>query len=70
MISVAIAGDRSPRMRLLLQVHDELLVEAEAKDRQHAADEVKRLMEGAVPQLGVPFPVRISVSDKSWATCC
>ena len=69
MIAVEIAGNSSPQLRLLLQVHDELLIEAKAAEWECAADEVRRLMEGAVKLNDVAFPVRIAVSNENWAAC-
>lgn len=48
-----------PSARLLLQVHDELVVEADAADAEAVADAVRRDMEGCLP-LAVPLAVTAS----------
>ena len=48
--------------RLLLQVHDELLVEAPAGEARHVADLVKKHMEGAA-QLAVPLVADVGIGD-------
>ena len=53
--------------RLILQVHDELIVEADAKDAQRAAEILKREMEEAV-RLSVPLTVELNVGQ-SWFDC-
>ena len=53
--------------KLILQVHDELIVEASEKDAEQAADILKREMEHAV-SLKVPLPVDLSIGD-SWFDC-
>lgn len=64
-----------PCARLIGQIHDELLFEVEAADAckgpggelqqpgqalLHVAGVVRRVMEGAAPQLDVPLPVKLS----------
>ncbi len=46
--------------RLILQVHDELVVESSAADAPRAAEILKQAMEGAVP-LSVPLTVDLSI---------
>ena len=53
--------------RLILQVHDELIVEAPEAEAERAAEIVKREMEGAV-SLAVPLTVEVSVG-KTWYDC-
>ncbi len=48
--------------RLLMQVHDELLVEASAATVEHVAEVLKREMEGAV-SLDVPLIVDVGIAD-------
>lgn len=48
--------------RLLMQVHDELLVEAPASEAQRVANILKREMEGAV-QLAVPLVADVGIGD-------
>jgi len=48
--------------RLLMQVHDELLVEASADTAEHVAGILKREMEGAV-SLDVPLIVDVGIAD-------
>lgn len=53
--------------KLILQVHDELIVESSEKDAEQAADILKREMENAV-SLKVPLPVDLSIGY-SWFDC-
>jgi DNA polymerase-1 len=68
LIKVAMIGIhealRSERLatRLLLQVHDELVLEAPEAEAPHAAELVKRHMEGAA-QLAVPLVVSVGVGS-------
>ncbi len=48
--------------QLLMQVHDELLVEAPASESEHAAGILKREMEAAV-KLDVPLVVDVGIAD-------
>lgn len=48
--------------QLLMQVHDELLVEASAASVEHVAEVLKREMEGAV-SLDVPLIVDVGIAD-------
>jgi DNA polymerase-1 len=48
--------------QLLMQVHDELLVEASAETAEHVADVLKREMESAV-SLDVPLIVDVGIAD-------
>jgi DNA polymerase-1 len=48
--------------QLLMQVHDELLVEASAETAEHVAEVLKREMEGAV-SLDVPLIVDVGIAD-------
>lgn len=50
--------------KLILQVHDELIIEASKKDAAVAADILKREMEGAV-SLSVPLTAEVSMGE-SW----
>ncbi len=50
--------------RLILQVHDELIIETSEKDKQKAAEILKEEMENAV-KLAVPFTVDVGEGD-SW----
>ena len=50
--------------RLILQVHDELIVEASEKDAERAAEILREQMEGAV-ELSVPLTVDLS-TGKRW----
>lgn len=53
-----------PAARLILQIHDELIVEAPNEDAQKAADILKREMESAV-KLNVPLLADVKIG-KSW----
>ncbi|MBO7739939.1 MAG: DNA polymerase I, partial [Clostridia bacterium] len=53
--------------KLILQVHDELIVEAPEAEAARAAEIVKREMEGAV-SFAVPLTVEVSVG-KTWYDC-
>jgi DNA polymerase-1 len=55
-----------PGARLLLQVHDELLLEAPAREAEAAAARVKTAMEEALP-LDVPVHVDVGIG-KDWAS--
>ncbi len=48
--------------QLLMQVHDELLVEAVADTAEHVAEVLKREMESAV-SLDVPLVVDVGIAD-------
>jgi DNA polymerase I len=50
------------RARMLMQVHDELLMEAPAEEAERVAQVVKREMENAV-ELDVPLVVEIGIAD-------
>jgi DNA polymerase-1 len=58
----ALAGTRS---RLLLQVHDELVVEAPAEDAESVAQQMRSIMENAM-KLDVPLNVDVGIG-KNWA---
>ena len=49
---------------MLLQVHDEIVFEAEKKDAEKAAKEIKKVME-AVADYKVPLVVDVEVG-KNW----
>jgi DNA polymerase-1 len=57
-----LSAEKSPA-RLLLQVHDELILEAPARDAEHIAAIVKEEMENAV-SLAVPLRVGIEISGR------
>lgn len=48
--------------KLILQVHDELIVEARKEDAEKAAQILRECMEGAV-SLGVPLNVEVNIAD-------
>ncbi|KAG7674871.1 hypothetical protein KSW81_002381 [Nannochloris sp. 'desiccata'] len=52
--------------RLVLSIHDEFLLEVDARCVQKVALELRAAMEGVVPWLSVPLPVKISVGKSSW----
>ena len=58
---------RFPRSLLLLQVHDELLLEIPEEDVEEVGEMVVREMEGAL-ELNVPLAVEGGVG-KSWYSC-
>jgi DNA polymerase-1 len=64
MLSVHRAIARHPGARLLLQVHDELLLECPEGDAAVVADLVRREMQGCYP-LNVPLTVSIG-TGKTW----
>ena len=53
--------------KLILQVHDELIVEAPEAEAERAAEIVKREMEGAV-SFAVPLTVEVSIGE-TWYDC-
>lgn len=55
----------SPRTRLLLQVHDELVLEVPDKEVEHIARTIKELME-SVEKFGVPLLIEAK-AGKNWA---
>jgi len=57
-------ADRRLSTRLILQVHDELLFEGPAGEREDVASIVRAAMEGAI-QISVPLVVEIG-SARSW----
>jgi len=59
------AALRGSRSRMLLQVHDELVVESPAAEAEETAATVKRIMEEALP-LAAPLKVDIGIGD-NWA---
>ena len=60
-------ADSPPRGAfLVLQLHDELIYEVNAKDLEAVARIVKTEMEGAWPGLKVKFPVKLKTSQ-SWS---
>ncbi len=61
----AALGRELPAARLLLQVHDELVVECDAGDARTAQELAKKTMEGAA-FLAVPLTVAVG-SGKNWA---
>ena len=63
-VYAALAGMRS---RLILQVHDELIIDAPADEAERAADILKREMESAV-KLRVPLVVSVN-TGRSWLDC-
>ena len=68
MINVASALEKSGLdARLILQVHDELILEASETDAPAAAELLKREMESAA-ELSVPLSVEVS-SGKTWYEC-
>ena len=62
-----ILEERFPSARLLLQVHDELLLEVPEDDAEVVAEMVVREMEGAI-ELKVPLAVEGGFGD-SWYAC-
>jgi len=54
--------ERGLRARLLLQVHDELVLEVDRRDLAATAEQVRATMEGAA-ELAVPLAVEVSVGD-------
>jgi DNA polymerase-1 len=62
MVRLAAALREGRRARILLQVHDELLVEAPAEEAGEAAELVRREMEGAA-ELAVPLVADVGIGD-------
>ena len=56
---------RDTKSRMLLQVHDELLVEAPKDESEHVAQVMKTIMEEAL-ELDVPLKVDVGIGD-NWA---
>ncbi len=50
---------------MLLQVHDELLVEAESAECENIAQQMKEIMESAI-ELDVPLKVDVGIGS-NWA---
>jgi DNA polymerase-1 len=59
----AALGARFPRARLLLQIHDELLVESPQEDAQAVSELLSATMRGAM-QLKVPLEVSAAVGPR------
>jgi DNA polymerase-1 len=55
-------AERRSRARLLLQIHDELLLEVPAEDREEEERHLRERMEGVVP-LDVPLVVTVSTGN-------
>ena len=62
MVRIAAALNRQGRARLLLQVHDELVVEAPAEEADGVARTVRKEMESAAA-LSVPLVVEVGIGD-------
>ncbi|MBO7408105.1 MAG: hypothetical protein J6V14_10800, partial [Clostridia bacterium] len=54
--------------RLILQVHDELLIDAVRDEAEAVRELLRREMENCFP-LAVPLKVSVSESDVSWYYC-
>jgi len=54
-------------VRLLLQIHDELIYEIKKEKAEELAPEIKKIMESVVPNSPVPIPVKYSTGP-SWAS--
>ncbi|MDR0805104.1 MAG: DNA polymerase I [Oscillospiraceae bacterium] len=67
MVAVHKALSVVPSARLILQIHDELIVECDNADREVVSELLKREMENAV-QLSVPLTVDVK-SGLSWYEC-
>ncbi|MDR2502592.1 MAG: DNA polymerase I, partial [Oscillospiraceae bacterium] len=67
MINTCRALEEIPGARLILQVHDELIVECREEDSARAAKVLRAGMEGAA-SLSVPLTAEAAVG-KSWAEC-
>ena len=60
------AGSGQAKVRLLLQVHDELVYEIEKKDAEHVARTIRDVMESVVPARelgGVPIVAEVSLGS-------
>ena len=57
-------AERGLRAKLILQVHDELIVEAPVEEAEQAAEILRECMEHAA-QLSVPLTVEVN-AGKSW----
>ena len=55
------------KARLILQVHDELIIEAPEEEKEAVASMLKDIMEG-VMQLNVPLTAEVN-TGKSWFDC-
>jgi DNA polymerase-1 len=62
MVRIAAVLRTGPRARLLLQVHDELVVECPAEEAEDVVRLVRCEMEGAA-QLSVPLVVDVGIGD-------
>jgi len=60
MVQVHRAFTHLPDVRLLLQVHDELVLEANAEHAEEVAQQVKRIMQNAA-QLSIPLTVDVGI---------
>ncbi|MBQ2305071.1 MAG: hypothetical protein II181_03110, partial [Firmicutes bacterium] len=54
--------DKYPGSRLILQIHDELIIEADTEDKEEIAALLRRSMEEAV-ELSVKLTVDLNTSD-------
>ena len=62
-----LGGDANTTIaRFVLSIHDEFLLEVDARYIHKVALELRDAMEGVVPSLSVPLPVKISVGKRSW----
>ena len=60
--------DNGLKARLILQVHDELLIDAPKEETERVIALLKEAMENAV-SLGVPLSASVSSSEVSWYYC-
>ena len=66
-VQTGLVAANNPQVRLLLTVHDELVLEAPEAVAEKVASDVQQAMEGAV-KLAVPLKVDVGIAQ-SWADC-
>jgi DNA polymerase-1 len=66
MIKVAQAFEKEPDVKMLLQIHDEIIIEVPRDKADSVAKKMKEIMEHAVA-LSVPLVVSVNVGD-NWGT--
>lgn len=59
--ALADSGGEASGVRMVMQVHDSLIVECLSSDADEVAEILKREMEGVAPELAVRLAVDVSV---------
>lgn len=66
MIRIDEAGLNNQECRLLLNIHDELVVEIQEGKEQEYIPEIKNIMEDVRDVNGNPMPIKFAVDSKTW----